>query len=122
MRIILLLLTLISSAAACVPVTLRLTTDQYPEETSVLLEDQVGDEDFWGDFQFENDEFEYTLEACIDQSSCYQFVITDSAGDGICCSFGDGSFELSYDGTVVYSGGSHSSRDTFSLGDGCAAS
>jgi len=39
---------------------------------------------------------------------CYKFVITDYFGDGICCAYGNGSYQLkdASTNTVVYSGGS----------------
>lgn len=36
---------------------------------------------------------------------CYDFFIVDDYGDGICCAYGEGSFELSDDQGVVVSGG-----------------
>jgi lysyl endopeptidase len=42
----------------------------------------------------------------VDLSQCYEFEIFDTAGDGICCGFGIGSYELTTDtGAVIFSGG-----------------
>ena len=44
---------------------------------------------------------------------CYDFVIMDSNGNGICCVNGDGSYELTDDeGTVLASGGNFGSQET----------
>merc|ERR1712156_1237863 len=40
---------------------------------------------------------------------CYTFEITDSYGDGICCSYGQGSFSVKLDGAEILSGGSFGS-------------
>ena len=37
--------------------------------------------------------------------SCYTLTVNDSYGDGICCGYGQGSFELSSGGEVLVSGG-----------------
>ena len=45
-------------------------------------------------------------ESCVYCSGIYyNFTITDSFGDGICCSYGEGSYSVSVDGVVVASGG-----------------
>lgn len=47
---------------------------------------------------------------------CYDFIIYDSYGDGICCGYGNGSYELTLDGSgnsaVVASGGAFGSVET----------
>ncbi|NOY48207.1 MAG: T9SS type A sorting domain-containing protein [Chlorobi bacterium] len=41
-------------------------------------------------------------------NECYAFTIFDSQGDGICCGFGNGSYELTTDNaTVIVSGGAY---------------
>lgn len=49
---------------------------------------------------------------CLDPG-CYEYTIFDSFGDGICCSFGNGSYSLTdSDGSVVASGGDFGSSET----------
>lgn len=43
----------------------------------------------------------YTLTQEVDPTECYSFVVADAVGDGICCSFGNGSFHLFYGGVSV---------------------
>ena len=38
---------------------------------------------------------------CPSVTSCYSFVISDTYGDGICCSYGNGSYSVTYNGTVT---------------------
>ena len=40
------------------------------------------------------------------QADCYSFTINDSGGNGICCSNGNGGYEVSSNGTVIKQGGS----------------
>ena len=42
----------------------------------------------------------------------YTFTINDSYGDGICCAYGNGSYELSQGGTTIASGGNFTSSET----------
>lgn len=43
--------------------------------------------------------------ACLDSNTLVTFTIYDGYGDGICCSYGNGSYSVSIDGNVVASGG-----------------
>lgn len=48
-----------------------------------------------------------TVEIPIDVTDCYTFTITDYWGDGICCAYGNGSYEMvDHEGNVMFSGGS----------------
>jgi len=42
----------------------------------------------------------------------YEFTINDSYGDGICCSYGEGSYSVTADGEVVASGGDFGSSES----------
>ena len=45
--------------------------------------------------------------------ACYDLIVYDSYGDGMCCSYGNGSYSLTAaDGTVLASGGSFTYSDT----------
>lgn len=44
---------------------------------------------------------------CIDSNTCYEFTINDSYGDGICCSQGNGYYEIFLDGILIKSGGQY---------------
>ena len=63
----------------------------------------------------------YSIEVCVDPAGCYDFTIYDSFGDGICCGWGEGWYEVYYDGNLVDGGGEFDSSDTVSdIGGGCA--
>jgi hypothetical protein len=40
------------------------------------------------------------------QPDCYSFIITDTGGNGICCSNGNGGYEVSSNGSLIKQGGS----------------
>lgn len=42
-----------------------------------------------------------TFDKCIKKGKCYKFIISDRDGDGLCCAYGMGWYELTLDGTVI---------------------
>ena len=99
-------------------VTLNLLTDSYPGETTWSLTDTYGVEVASGGPYSQLGA--QLLEAiCVDEG-CYIFTIFDDYGDGICCGYGIGSYELLIQGEVVASGGefADSESTTFCTGSG----
>ena len=45
----------------------------------------------------------YVWNICVPDTNCYSFKIYDSFGDGICCAYGSGSYNVTYSGTNVVS-------------------
>lgn len=46
------------------------------------------------------------VEIPIDLSDCYEFIMTDYYGDGICCGFGNGSYVVrDHNGVIMFTGG-----------------
>ncbi len=102
-----------SAAAACVATTLTITFDNYPEETSWDIKDANGNVVYsGGTYGSEADGSTKVINMCID-TGCYTFTMKDSYGDGMCCSYGNGSysFKKDSDGTVIASGGSFKSAE-----------
>lgn len=100
-------------------VTLTLTFDKYPEETSWQILDGSTIVESGGTYGSQPDNSTLTIDLNL-VDGCYDFVIKDAYGDGICCSYGNGSYTLaSSDGTVLASGGSFGSSETknFCIGD-----
>ncbi len=83
--------------------TFALTTDSYAGETSWQLKDSNNQQPYAGAGYSNNTS--YAEQWCL-QAGDYTFSIFDSYGDGICCSYGSGSYSLSMNGTTVFSGGS----------------
>jgi len=101
------------SGGGCENTTLSITFDNYPEETSWKIKDGSGTVVFsGGTYGSEADGSTKTIPICIDPG-CYTFTIYDSYGDGICCSYGNGSYSYTQDSdsTVLASGASFTSSE-----------
>ena len=82
--------------------TMTLQTDNYGSETTWTLTDATGTAVMSGNGYSSNTTYTATEQLC---TGCYTLTINDSFGDGICCSFGNGSYNFTVDGDVVASGG-----------------
>ena len=90
----------ISGNASSFSVTIVL--DDYPEETSWDIQDDTGNIIASGDSYAGGT---VNLDVCV-ATGCYEFTIYDSYGDGICCTWGEGSYEvINPNGVVVATGG-----------------
>lgn len=87
-------------------ITLIINADNYPEETSWQLTDQITNE-VVGFGNLEENDVIVATDICIDYNSCFKLFVFDSFGDGICCGFGQGNFLVL-----------NSSGDTLLLNDG----
>jgi len=89
----------------CAPTEMRiavdLTTDNYPRETSWTLSTCGGVELSSGSYT--DRRTEHTDSICVPDNVAYRFQINDSYGDGICCSYGLGNYQISIDGNEVVS-------------------
>ena len=102
---------------------ITISTDNYPYETSWQLLNQNGtvvQSITAGDLTSANTT--YTWSFCSTLSECYDFIISDVYGDGMCCSFGNGSYNVTYNGSLVASGGSYASSETTSSIGSCITS
>lgn len=113
-----------SSCAACVcngtEVTVSITLDNYPEETSWSITDAGGATvASGGTYANQADGSTVSITQCL-ADGCYDFTINDAYGDGICCSYGNGSYNVSDAGGSLASGGSFTSSETtnFCVGGG----
>lgn len=95
-------------------VKLEITFDDYPEETSWEMYDSSGNLIASGGSYNGMTSFETTW--CLPNGD-YQFVIYDAYADGICCSYGNGSYALSTNGALIFQGGTFGASQTvnFSL-------
>ena len=93
--------------------SLDLQTDNYPAETYWEILDNNGDiVATKGGYSNQNTLYEQLI--CL-SPGCYEFLIYDSFGDGICCDFGNGFFELTDNDQVNIAGGEFQSVDTYSF-------
>ncbi len=84
--------------------TITINTDNYPGETTWTLRNAAGSTLASGG-PYATLGATFTQELCL-PAGCYDFVINDTYGDGICCAYGNGSFNINVEGTDVVSGGS----------------
>merc|ERR1711982_278692 len=87
-----------------------LTTDNYPAETSWDIKNSSGDEQYEGSGYSEANTL-HTINMCL-ASDEYTFKINNAYGDGICCSYGNGGYKITVDGTEVVSGGTFGNSET----------
>jgi len=94
---------------------IQLKTDEYPEETSWEVQNGSGDVLFTNEILY-NESFKvYNHDYCLDVG-CYDFMIYDDYGDGICCGFDEGYYEgLLYGIKEVFSGGEFGFNETQSF-------
>ena len=92
---------------------LNLNTDFYPEETGFRIENVENDSILFETPTGAVPEGQNVYRFCM-PNGCYRFVITDEAGDGICCGFsGNGSFTLQNNlNQPIGSGGQFQDTDT----------
>ena len=100
------------------PIEIKLTTDNWPTETSWSLTNTctgalVASKPT-ASYTSTNTEYP-TENFCVDDAA-YAFRISDVYSDGICCGFGNGNYEISYNGELVASGGEFTSDEITSFG------
>ncbi len=97
----------------CEQVSIAITLDNYTSETSWEIVNANGGVEAsgggYGNYSSGDSVFD---EVCL-EDGCYDFIIYDSYGDGICCQYGNGSYTVTKeDGTVVASGGSFTTSES----------
>ncbi len=91
--------------------TLTITLDNYPEETSWSITSNGSTVASGGTYGNQADGTTISIPLCLD-NGCYDFNIFDAYGDGICCGYGNGSYSLSGGGTTYASGGQFTNSET----------
>ena len=92
-------------------VTLNITLDNWPQETTWEITDSSGAlVDNGGPYASLDNPVTETIQL---EEDCYTFTLFDSAEDGICCGFGNGSYSLETNtGEVIISGGDFESSES----------
>lgn len=95
-------------------VTLTIVLDNYPEETTWIIRNSGGTTVASGGAYGSQPDGSTVVEVACLADGCYDFVISDSYGDGICCAYGNGSYTLTddSDGSTLASGGNFGSSET----------
>lgn len=95
-----------SSCVGCTEVTIEITLDNYPEETTWVITPQGDDIPIAvKGLHVESDGSTVTRSLCL-PDGCYTFTIYDAYGDGICCDYGNGSYSVSSSSETFAAGGS----------------
>ena len=111
----------VSAVAQCDPATeaevrLVLILDNYPSETSWSLTGASGTEYASGD-GYNNSNVGDTIvtTVCVGLNDCITFYIEDDYGDGICCSYGEGGYEVFLNDVSIAQGGNFDEEEQFSF-------
>jgi hypothetical protein len=108
--------------AGPITVSLSITFDNYPEETSWEITNASGVVASGGTYGSQADGSTLNIDVAL-PAGCYDFTIKDTYGDGICCSYGNGAYSLKDGSTTLVSGASFASSETtnFCVGNGTAS-
>jgi len=114
------------SGTACHDVTVTVNLDDYPAETAWEIRNEANTAvvSSNGTYSGEPQNSVVSQTACLPEG-CYDFVITDLYGDGICCGYGNGSYQVTDpSGNILAEGGQFTNSETtnFCVGppDNCA--
>lgn len=89
-------------------ISLTLVPDNYGSETTWEFKKGDGTLIASGGPYTDGDSTPETEVFNVEEENCYTFTIFDAYGDGMCCTYGNGSYELTTDdNTVVVSGGAY---------------
>jgi len=93
-------------------VTVSVTTDNYPSETSWSIT-SVDDpnNDLMSGSNYADPGATYSETEYLTCGKTYKFTINDTYGDGNCCSYGEGNFIVTVEGSVVAEGGEFGSTE-----------
>ncbi len=100
-------------------VVVTINLDNYPEETSWTMTNSSGGVvGSGGTYGSQPDGSTVSETLCL-VDGCYTFTINDTYGDGICCSYGNGSYTVTSGGQTLASGGNFTNSEStnFCLGD-----
>lgn len=86
-------------------VIVEIMTDNYGYETTWNVSDGSSVYASGGDVTTYGSNTLYSDTFCVPNTSCMSFNIFDNFGDGICCSYGNGYYNLYVDGALIATGG-----------------
>jgi hypothetical protein len=92
--------------------TVSIILDDYPEETSWDIQDNSGNIIASGSGYTGGT---VSADVCV-ATGCYEFTLYDEFGDGICCAYGTGSYEvINSNGATVAQGGEFNDTETTTI-------
>ena len=94
-------------------VTVDVIQDEYGSETTWEITNSGGTViASGGPYTDDNDQQLESTTVCLELDQCYDFTINDSYGDGICCEYCSGSYNVHYNGVSQASGGEFTDSET----------
>ena len=95
-------------------------TDNYPGETTWIVKDTCTGATEMSGGPYASSGTTYESQKCLPEvGASYVFTINDSWGDGVCCSYGSGNYEVTYGNQILAEGGAFGSSQTVSLFGSC---
>jgi hypothetical protein len=105
----------LSGTVSCYTVNVNMTFDNYPEETSWELRNSANAiVASGGTYGTQADGSSLTVGTC-QPAGCYTFIMKDVYGDGMCCSYGNGSYTVTSGGVTLASGGTFTTSQSTSI-------
>ncbi|MCK4342339.1 MAG: hypothetical protein KAY37_11520, partial [Phycisphaerae bacterium] len=86
-------------------IDIEIYTDNYPGETTWEVLEYPSMAIVCSGGPYANALTLYTEQCCVPDAGCYHFVIYDSYGDGICCAYGNGYYNVYYNAVPECTGG-----------------
>lgn len=108
-----------SATVSCTEVVVAIVFDRYASDISWKIERENGQVVVSGS-GYQNSAPDVSENVCL-EDGIYTFIISDSYGDGLCCSYGQGSYTVSLNGTALVSGSSFTSSESKSFTIGKAS-
>jgi len=102
-------------------VTVKITFDNYPEETSWEIKNDSGVVVASKAYSSSNADGSTVTEKYCLPNDCYTFTIKDKYGDGMCCSYGNGSYSVTGPNGVIKSGATFTASEATNFCFGAAA-
>ncbi|MCP4582839.1 MAG: hypothetical protein GY839_14610 [candidate division Zixibacteria bacterium] len=102
--------------------TINIMTDDYPSETTWDVVDVNTSMVIASGGPLADANTLHSYVVCIDFDGCYDFTVYDAYGDGICCTYGQGYYEVYLNSTLVgsnYAEWADGTHETVEVGNGC---
>jgi len=100
-------------------IDVEIFTDWYPRETRWELTDTLTGEVIASEGPYDEFEHLYTERVCVPTDRCFTFTIHDNSGNGICCNWGEGYYNVYYNGEPARSGGRFGLEESVDMGPNC---
>ena len=110
-----------TSCAPCGPpcidnlISVETIFDDYPEDISWQIKDATSNGIVASSTTYGQNAGVSAIEVACLADGCYEFTINDSYGDGLCCTYGEGSYSVVFDGQNITSGAEFTDTESYSF-------